>query len=436
MLTCPAEIEEPIARLAQMARARRHPPACSRRSVRRSTSSPASSRRTSPSRIAFRVASKTDSRTVLDMNGAENLLGHGRHAVHCPPASPSRTACTARFVSEEETDARGGLLARQGRRRAPCRSPRAARHRCRACPSARTTARRDDDFMDDELIPEAAKLVVMHHQGSHVAAAAPAQGRLLARRPAHGPARAARRRRAVQRQQGARRARGPALAAAEGFSRMPAASASNGATPPRPRGARRSRSSRSAVPRTPWTPSTCSARSCATASARWATPGDADVAVDQHLRVPAERACASRRTPSRELAELKRERSAERPDRHRLPGAARGRVAARRVPRGGRRARHRAVARGGRAPRVTCSSGSRERDRDDAQYPGGALDALDARARCPRRGTSRYLKISEGCDHRCTFCIIPQLRGDQRSSRSIESGGRGRAARGARACAS
>ncbi|MCK6506830.1 30S ribosomal protein S12 methylthiotransferase RimO [Myxococcota bacterium] len=28
---------------------------------------------------------------------------------------------------------------------------------------------------------------------------------------------------------------------------------------------------------------------------------------------------------------------------------------------------------------------------------------------------SAYLKISEGCDHRCTFCIIPQLRGKMRS---------------------
>ena len=35
-------------------------------------------------------------------------------------------------------------------------------------------------------------------------------------------------------------------------------------------------------------------------------------------------------------------------------------------------------------------------------------------------GASAYLKIAEGCDHRCSFCIIPILRGDFRS-RSIES---------------
>ena len=33
---------------------------------------------------------------------------------------------------------------------------------------------------------------------------------------------------------------------------------------------------------------------------------------------------------------------------------------------------------------------------------------------------SAYLKISEGCDHRCAFCIIPQLRGRLRS-RTVES---------------
>ena len=31
-----------------------------------------------------------------------------------------------------------------------------------------------------------------------------------------------------------------------------------------------------------------------------------------------------------------------------------------------------------------------------------------------------YLKVAEGCDYRCAFCIIPHLRGDQRS-RTIES---------------
>jgi ribosomal protein S12 methylthiotransferase len=52
------------------------------------------------------------------------------------------------------------------------------------------------------------------------------------------------------------------------------------------------------------------------------------------------------------------------------------------------------------------------------EYPGGALDALAPRAISTPRHLA-YLKISEGCDHRCTFCIIPRLRGDQKS-RPIE----------------
>ncbi len=50
----------------------------------------------------------------------------------------------------------------------------------------------------------------------------------------------------------------------------------------------------------------------------------------------------------------------------------------------------------------------------NTEYPGGALDALTPRALSTPRHLA-YLKISEGCDHRCTFCIIPRLRGDQRS---------------------
>jgi len=48
------------------------------------------------------------------------------------------------------------------------------------------------------------------------------------------------------------------------------------------------------------------------------------------------------------------------------------------------------------------------------EFPGGALDALGPRALSTPRHLA-YLKISEGCDHRCTFCIIPRLRGDQQS---------------------
>ncbi len=48
------------------------------------------------------------------------------------------------------------------------------------------------------------------------------------------------------------------------------------------------------------------------------------------------------------------------------------------------------------------------------EYPGGALDALGPRALSTPRHLA-YLKISEGCDHRCTFCIIPRLRGSQQS---------------------
>jgi ribosomal protein S12 methylthiotransferase len=40
-------------------------------------------------------------------------------------------------------------------------------------------------------------------------------------------------------------------------------------------------------------------------------------------------------------------------------------------------------------------------------------------ARDPRlvstRGASAYLKLAEGCNRRCSFCVIPQIRGDQRS---------------------
>ena len=46
--------------------------------------------------------------------------------------------------------------------------------------------------------------------------------------------------------------------------------------------------------------------------------------------------------------------------------------------------------------------------------PGGALAPLERRARSTPRHLA-WLKIAEGCDQRCTFCVIPALRGPQRS---------------------
>jgi len=52
------------------------------------------------------------------------------------------------------------------------------------------------------------------------------------------------------------------------------------------------------------------------------------------------------------------------------------------------------------------------------EHPGGALEPLGPRPLSTPRHIA-YLKISEGCDQRCTFCVIPQLRGPQHS-RKVE----------------
>ncbi len=67
-----------------------------------------------PARISFKVASKVDSRTVLDMNGAEALLGKGDMLFMKPgEAKPTRAQCT--LVSDEEiNDVIGFIKAQQG----------------------------------------------------------------------------------------------------------------------------------------------------------------------------------------------------------------------------------------------------------------------------------------------------------------------------------
>ena len=54
-----------------------------------------------PSRIAFQVSSRVDSRTILDQMGAEHLLGHG-DMLYLPPGTSIPTRVHGAFVSDDE----------------------------------------------------------------------------------------------------------------------------------------------------------------------------------------------------------------------------------------------------------------------------------------------------------------------------------------------
>uniref|UniRef100_A0A7C6AA81 DNA translocase FtsK n=1 Tax=candidate division WOR-3 bacterium TaxID=2052148 RepID=A0A7C6AA81_UNCW3 len=101
MLRAPVEIEEKITRLAQMSRAVgiHLILATQRPSVDVITGL---IKANFPCRIAFQVASKTDSRTILDMNGAESLLGRG-DMLFLPPGKGEPIRLHGAFISASET---------------------------------------------------------------------------------------------------------------------------------------------------------------------------------------------------------------------------------------------------------------------------------------------------------------------------------------------
>jgi len=102
MMTVQAEVEGPLAMLAQKARAVgiHLVIATQRPSVNVITGL---IKANFPSRIAFRVASKTDSRTILDQNGAEALLGNG-DMLFLPPGEADPVRIQGAFVSGDDTE--------------------------------------------------------------------------------------------------------------------------------------------------------------------------------------------------------------------------------------------------------------------------------------------------------------------------------------------
>ena len=102
MMTVQAEVERPLAMLAQKARAIgiHLILATQRPSVNVLTGL---IKANFPSRIAFRVASKVDSRTILDQNGAEALLGNG-DMLFLPPGRNEPQRIQGAYISTDETE--------------------------------------------------------------------------------------------------------------------------------------------------------------------------------------------------------------------------------------------------------------------------------------------------------------------------------------------
>ena len=169
MMTAPGDIENSLARLAQMARAVgiHLIIATQRPSVNVITGT---IKANFPTRIAFRVASKVDSRTIIDANGGEKLLGRG-DMLFLPPGQPEPIRLHGAWIDTEETEQLVAWVRDQGVE----------------LDSVEFEGENSDlsvvDNERDARFDEALRLVVIHQQGS---------ASLLQRRMKVGYSRAAR----------------------------------------------------------------------------------------------------------------------------------------------------------------------------------------------------------------------------------------------------
>ncbi len=153
MMTAGKQIEEPIARLAQLARAIgiHLVVATQRPSVNVITGT---IKANFPARIAYQVASKVDSRTILDVGGADQLVGRGDLLF---TNGGGMTRLQNAFVSTEEVERITAFVGNQIGYKQPF-----------ALPVVQEDTPDVPDPLDDidEYFEAAAKVVVLHQQGS------------------------------------------------------------------------------------------------------------------------------------------------------------------------------------------------------------------------------------------------------------------------------
>ena len=156
MITAGRDVEEPITRLAQLARAVgiHLVLATQRPSVNVITGL---IKANFSSRIAYQVATKIDSRTILDMNGAEQLLGRG-DMLFLPTGSPKPIRIQNAFISTDEVESITNYVYSQ-----PSYS------KLYYLPSIYEKKKGSSSGFSADLDPmfeEAAKVIVRHQQGS------------------------------------------------------------------------------------------------------------------------------------------------------------------------------------------------------------------------------------------------------------------------------